>query len=460
MRTPIVVILVLVFLAHLDIVCSQNGDYIIVTESNADYVYATVTEGVPEYATVSGEGFEYVTLNGPEKTTMETSSVAQAMPTSSQLPYQLINYHGEPMLASPKQVLDHEAVKQGEKLQEATDKDLLAGEFDGVENENTDELLRYAEQVAKERESKLRLGQQFLNGTWVSKPYNTTFIDPRVQKWLRLHANYAAAAYCFKFSLLDWSCPDKCVGNMNVLQYFSSFLSGVAGYVGVDRDLRKIVVAFRGSLNLRNWIYNTDIIRLPLHYPGASPGVRVHGGFLKAYQGLKNQVRQGMEKVFALITKDNEDVSDYQVIVTGHSLGAAVAVHGALDIRQYFLLKYRLDPEKFFLHTYASPRAGNKAFGQLVLETFSNGEPSLNLIRVTNNADPVPHVPPVLFGYSHYPHEVWVRNVSSTEAQTIDCKDKLPIGFREDPHCNGGKLALNIAEHTRAWDLIFSSSTC
>ncbi|KAK9696208.1 hypothetical protein K7432_012598 [Basidiobolus ranarum] len=482
----------LVILGHIHSISSQEGGSASQTEES--FEYATVIEPSFEHSTMPSNKILSTRLTIPQEVPLakprlrasparpraKVSPVGlrgkalpsiqgprkpEASPSTKSVtkegPFRTIILEGKPTVVTDEQLLEaEEASKRAEARKNGKNGNVLTYDFDESNGKQSDALIKYAEAVAQEREKRLEMGQQMVNGTWINKPYETTLVDPRIQKWLRLHANYAAAAYCFKVTVKNWSCGDKCVGNMNVFEYFSSFLSGVAGYVGVDRDLKKIVVAFRGSLNIRNWIYNVDAIRLYLNYPGGTPAVRVHGGFLKAYQGLKAQVRSGMTKVLEKLIEDKEDVSDYEIIVTGHSLGAAVAIHGALDIRQFFLLKYRLDPEKFLVHTYATPRAGNEAFSQLVLQTFSDGEPSLNLLRVTNNADPVPHVPPMIFGYIHYPHEIWVHNISSTEAQTVDCKDKLPTGFREDPHCNGGKVALNIAEHTRAWDLQFGSGVC
>ena len=89
---------------------------------------------------------------------------------------------------------------------------------------------------------------------------------------------------------------------------------------------------------------------------------------------------------------------DYELWVTGHSLGAAMACIAAATVSSY---KY-VPPEKIKLITYGEPRVGNSdyvtAVDTLVPYAF----------RIIHAHDLVPHLPPKgMLGYYHHKTEVW-----------------------------------------------------
>ena len=99
----------------------------------------------------------------------------------------------------------------------------------------------------------------------------------------------------------------------------------------------------------------------------------------------------------AFLTLKNK-YPDYQILVTGHSLGAAEATICAGTISA---LKY-VEPSKILLMAFGSPRVGDKAFAdafpKLVREAY----------RVVHRKDLIPHLPPEgLLGYIHIASEVW-----------------------------------------------------
>ena len=89
---------------------------------------------------------------------------------------------------------------------------------------------------------------------------------------------------------------------------------------------------------------------------------------------------------------------DYQVLVTGHSLGSSEAAICAATISH---LKY-VDPSKLLLVTFGGPRTGDK--------TFADGFPKLvpETYRVVHRDDLIPHLPPPgVLGYIHIASEIW-----------------------------------------------------
>jgi len=61
------------------------------------------------------------------------------------------------------------------------------------------------------------------------------------------------------------------------------------------------------------------------------------------------------------LTVQNVDSRIQAIIITGHSLGAAIATLAAPDIHR-FLEENQLPHRIIAIHTFGSPRVGNKAF--------------------------------------------------------------------------------------------------
>jgi predicted lipase len=91
-----------------------------------------------------------------------------------------------------------------------------------------------------------------------------------------------------------------------------------------------------------------------------------------------------------------------RLIVTGHSLGAALATLAALDLKANF-------PQlNIILYNFGSPRVGNTDFASYYQSKIGTSW------RITNNRDIVPHYPPQLLTYHHIATEVWERGSQYT----------------------------------------------
>lgn len=77
-----------------------------------------------------------------------------------------------------------------------------------------------------------------------------------------------------------------------------------------------------------------------------------------------------------------------KVVLTGHSLGGALAVLCALDLHRTF---NNID----HLTTFGQPRVGNGNFANYMTNQIAN------TFRVINYADTVTHAPPSAFGFKH-----------------------------------------------------------
>jgi predicted lipase len=88
------------------------------------------------------------------------------------------------------------------------------------------------------------------------------------------------------------------------------------------------------------------------------------------------------------------------ILITGHSLGAALATMAAIDIKN----KIKIAASKITFYTFGSPRVGNQAMANYIFHLYPNGAYQ----RVTHYNDIVPHVPPrEVFGNIHSGNEVW-----------------------------------------------------
>lgn len=94
------------------------------------------------------------------------------------------------------------------------------------------------------------------------------------------------------------------------------------GFVGYMSSQNLIYVSFRGSETIQNWIDNLDVKLID--YDKCS-GCQVHKGFHDAQQAAYSQVLSAVQDL-------KNQFPSYGIIVTGHSLGAALATLTALDL--------------------------------------------------------------------------------------------------------------------------------
>lgn len=80
-------------------------------------------------------------------------------------------------------------------------------------------------------------------------------------------------------------------------------------------------------------------------------GVHIHAGFWAAYGKMSQEILQ-------MLTNKEEFSGD--IVVTGHSLGGALAQLLALDLRMSLGAKVAIA-----LYTFGSPRVGNRAFAKI-----------------------------------------------------------------------------------------------
>lgn len=255
-------------------------------------------------------------------------------------------------------------------------------------------------------------------------------------------ANLAGAAYCDSAAVKSWSCGQHCDGvsgieNITFIEHTSSVLAAIVAY---DTTQDVIIASFRGTVSssCTDWVYDLSFTRTNpwSKYPKAS----VHHGFHNAWLDLKDDVMDAIQILRA--TRHTE-----QVHLTGHSLGAAICINAALDIK----LNYGFDTSYL---DFGRPRAGNLDFAHAVASEGIHG------IRVTHSHDLVPHVPPEAFGFYHTSTEVYYEgsgpDVYSEFYSVCD-------GSGEDPTCSNSCAPFSctsVEDHLNYMDITMGSGNC
>jgi len=131
-------------------------------------------------------------------------------------------------------------------------------------------------------------------------------------------------------------------------------------------------IAFRGTeLKLRDiftdlWAFKKDI---PFKN---TKGIRVHGGFLKAYMSVRDDI------LSRIIELGND-----KIVACGHSLGGALSQLCAVDIQKNSIV----EKQNILVYTFGSPKVGNRKFRD------SFNKRILYHNRYVNRFDAVPTVP-------------------------------------------------------------------
>lgn len=192
--------------------------------------------------------------------------------------------------------------------------------------------------------------------------------------------------------------------------------------MAIDKLRREIVLSVRGSNNLRNFITDVNFI-----WRGCAlvKNCFLHSGFLQSWDEIQDAAKQ-------TISSTSAQNPGFRVVATGHSLGGAVATLAAAYLRR--------DGIPVDIFSYGSPRVGNGAFAQWMTKA-----PGAQW-RVTHADDPVPRLPPIIFGYRHISPEYWLVGVKAGETTVTPAQVKACPGIA-NTQCNAGTFGLNIPAH-------------
>ncbi|KAF2867901.1 Alpha/Beta hydrolase protein [Massariosphaeria phaeospora] len=246
------------------------------------------------------------------------------------------------------------------------------------------------------------------HGAAALSPLEKRAIDSALLTRFQLMAHYSAAAYCVNnhnspgdaLTCEKDKCPLVEKANASTVVEFTSTTSttGVTGYLAIDPTNNLIVLTFRGSSTLNNWLTNMDfaLIRTKL-----CSSCTVHRGFYQSWLDARDALLDVLKATSA-------QYPHYKIVVTGHSLGGAIATLAAAQLRN--------DGYAVALYTLGAPRVGDAKLSKYISE-----QPGGNY-RITHYNDPVPRMPPVLLGFVHVTPEYYIAKPNGKEVKKGDVK--------------------------------------
>ncbi|XP_051141108.1 phospholipase A(1) DAD1, chloroplastic-like [Andrographis paniculata] len=238
------------------------------------------------------------------------------------------------------------------------------------------------------------------------------------------------------------------------LPAWASTRSAWVGYAAVCSDAeeirrlgrRDVVIAYRGTATCMEWIENlrARLTHLPPEGENCA-AVMVEKGFLSLYTSrpddgsqpsLRDSIRYEVRKILEEYT--DEPLS---ITVTGHSLGAALAILTAHDITTSFK-----DAPLVTVFSFGGPRVGNRSFRRQL------DRAGTKVLRIVNSEDPVTKVPGFVIDEEeeeesgHVASEGrvsnWVqRRVEKTQWVYADVGEELRVSSRTCPDLRKGNVA-------------------
>jgi predicted lipase len=167
-------------------------------------------------------------------------------------------------------------------------------------------------------------------------------------------------------------------------RYLTSFTAAaygnsteIFGFIIESDD--NIVIAFRGTTSTADTI--SDLIARQIPFPWLSNGGQTHRGFTEIYETARIQI-------ITALTKCNPNK---KLIITGHSLGGALATLCALDPA------YNSKFSPPIVYTYGAPRVGDPTFAAAYNQKIAFNH------RIVIESDLIPLIPPPLFKIHGYP---------------------------------------------------------
>ncbi|KAJ7852547.1 Alpha/Beta hydrolase protein [Mycena leptocephala] len=196
------------------------------------------------------------------------------------------------------------------------------------------------------------------------------------------YSKYSSIAYKYSSHLptYKWRCP-RPLGN-TLIRYVDG--GWTHGFIARDDKRKEIVVSFPGTSSWKDIITDARATLIPFKLPGIidHQEMLVHTGFLSAYKDVAHDV-------IATVTKELDRFPGHRIVVTGHSLGGAIASIAALS------LKIAIPRAALKLYTFGQPRVGTKKFARHVEDTIGVD----NIFRAVHKLDSVPMVPRI--DYEH-----------------------------------------------------------
>ncbi|KAF2994270.1 hypothetical protein E8E13_002466 [Curvularia kusanoi] len=255
-------------------------------------------------------------------------------------------------------------------------------------------------------------------------------IDPNLYPVLQRYTRFAVAGLA-TFTYNGGTCPSPPFNSV-LVKAINNLVTDTQVAIFRDDAAKELIVSFPGTASAQDFI--TDFAFLPLNQTTA-PGCtdcKVHGGFYNAWRSVKDQTLAALEDLRA-------QNPSYSTILTGHSLGGALATLAFTDLRANNI------PLKI-TYTMGSPRVGNQAYADFNDKLSGASDNNLgDLIRITHGIDGVPGLPRQDMGFQHSRTEIFeVDNAAGIQSpettyrcfgqEASDCNRATQTGFINQDH--------------------------
>ncbi|KAJ9063796.1 hypothetical protein DSO57_1037145 [Entomophthora muscae] len=263
---------------------------------------------------------------------------------------------------------------------------------------------------------------------------NKTWTPNRITQ-AKYYVPHVGATMCPLESLKKWDCSHcKRLSNITLHTVVQDPKYDTLAYVTTNNVRREIVISFRGTHSIKNWIQNLNFIHADFD---TVKYARVHAGFKSCSDGLTPLYLPSVRHIL-----QNPEFANFKLVLTGHSLGGAIAVLSTLNLQKALDMPW----SRLAVYTYGQPRIGNSFFSNYV-----NSLP-LSMTRVVNENDPIPHLPPLPFMYLHQHTEVHINN-----GVPKVCSTKCA----EDPTCSLSRIGnLSFGAHRHVFDIRIGKGGC
>jgi len=219
-------------------------------------------------------------------------------------------------------------------------------------------------------------------------------------------AYFSSIAYENAASINAWNCGRCGKYPLTNVKVFSNTTGDIQGFTGYSASSNAIILSFRGSSNIQNWIINLSFNQIAFLKCG---NCKVHNGFYTGWNTVKAAAISQIQALQALHRTA-------KIYITGHSLGGALAVVSSSDIKDTFGVVTEV-------LTFGQPRVGNSEFASWFGGSFTH-------VRVVHYGDLVPHVPPQASSFLHSGTEIWydksMQTYKTCQGDSSGCSNSLP----------------------------------
>jgi len=195
------------------------------------------------------------------------------------------------------------------------------------------------------------------------------------------------------------------LGFSDVQLFYHNHLQALIGSKDIatnDETATLIVIAFRGSDQIQDWLQNLDFRMTRFlnteHFPHLSR-LKVHNGIFENVHDFEDKTdrivfRNGpLKGNLAQIMRDGPGRKQCFFWLIGHSLGGAMATLFAARLCDY----YGISMNRILVHTFGAPPIGNRYFAARYghqsawrIQKHKNKSDALALFRFVNTEDPIP----------------------------------------------------------------------